>query len=334
MTRVGLAILALAALPLSALPAHAKEAAQKGVITALYENDVFGGTDRNYTNGVKFAYVSPINLHNRLAWQIYDMFWSDRDVVKFRASWGFGQSMFTPDDISVAAPIPGERPYAGWLYGFYGFSAEHKHNPTDSTFTNVEIELGVVGESAHAKWVQREVHQWIDGQEPRGWDNQLKDEPGIALSAERAWRRSFALAGKTAFDIAPSLGLSLGNVRTEAFAGVTARIGTDLEDTALPMRVRPSLAGSGSFDTVSGWAWSAFAGVYGQAVARNIFLDGNTFHDSLSVDKKPFLADMQAGFAVRYRAVQVSYTYAVRGEEYYGQLGNSRFGAICLSVHL
>lgn len=319
----------VAAALFAAPPAFAKEAAERGVLTALYENDIFGGSDRNYTNGVKFAYVTPVKRNERLAREIYKLFWKDKGDVTFRASWGFGQSMFTPEDISATGPLPAQHPYGGWLYGFYGFSAEEDH----SVYTNVEIELGVVGKSAHAKWVQRYVHKLIDGQEPRGWDNQLEDEPGIVVSAERAWR-SMETLGDWDFDIAPSLGVSLGNVRTEAFAGLTARVGTNLSDTALPMRVRPSLAGSGSFDIVTGWSWQAFAGVYGQGVAQNIFLDGNTWRSSLSVDKKPFVADMQAGFALRYRAVQLAYTYVLRGEEFYGQHGNTRFGALCLSVHL
>jgi hypothetical protein len=327
MRRFLLGIAAIAA-TLAAAPAQPSE---RGVITALYENDVFGGRDGNYTNGVKLAYVAPLDKHDRLARKIYDMFWSRGEAVTFRASWGLGQSMFTPDDISVSAPLVGQRPYAGWLYGFYGFSAEENHR----AYTNVEIELGVVGESARAEWVQKYVHQLIDGQEPRGWDNQLKDELGIDITVERAWRLNPSLRdGPIEFDATPDIGFSVGNVRTEAFAGMTLRLGTDLKSTGLPMRVRPSLAGSGNFANTKGWSWSAFAGVYGRGVAHNIFLDGNTFRDSLSVPRKTWIADAQGGVAVRIRSVQVSYTYVLRGEEYHGQHGNERFGAVCLSVHL
>jgi lipid A 3-O-deacylase len=41
-----------------------------------------------------------------------------------------------------------------------------------------------------------------------------------------------------------------------------------------------------------------FAGAQGRAVGRNIFLDGNTFRHSLSVPKKNFVADLQAGFSL------------------------------------
>jgi hypothetical protein len=312
-------------------PTDAPVRSQRGVVTFLYENDVFGGADRNYTNGVLFSYVSPSQAPSHLARKIISMLWDADPQTRVRSGWGVGQSMFTPDDIAIAAPLVGQRPYAGWLYGFYGFSAEER----DTVFTNVVIELGFVGPSAGAAWVQKNVHQAIDGQQPKGWDNQLKDEPGLGVTLERAWRLvPIRVSRGIGFDISPDLGVTLGNVRTESFGGITLRIGTDLRDTALPMRVRPSLAGSGAYERTQGWSWSAFAGIYGRAVARNIFLDGNTFRHSLSVDKHTFDADGQTGFAVRVGRLEISYTYVLRGEEYEGQHGNERFGAVGLSWHL
>lgn len=327
-----------AALPLWAVAARAND--DHGVITALIENDSFSTQDRNYTNGVKFAYVRPWGNEDAFTKKIIRMIWSGGvdHKIKLRSAFGIGQSMFTPDDITVSTPIPSQRPYAGWLYGFSGFSAENNEDQLAPVLTSVEVELGIVGPSAGAKWVQTNFHKLINGQEPKGWDNQLKDEPGIDVTVERAIRfKGAADESKSGLDLIPDFGVSVGNVHTEAFTGVTLRFGSDLDRTALPMRARPSLSGSGSFTYEAGspfFAWSAFAGLYGRAVARNIFLDGNTFRHSLSVSKKTFVADGQAGVAVRLGPILVSYTYVLRGEEYFGQNGNSRFGAVNLSVHL
>ena len=66
-----------------------------------------------------------------------------------------------------------------------------------------------------------------------------------------------------------------------------------------PPRIRPGLSGSNFFlsDTDSGrdFGWYLFGGVEGRAVAHNLFLDGNTFAKSLSVQKKTFVADFQGG---------------------------------------
>jgi hypothetical protein len=50
------------------------------------------------------------------------------------------------------------------------------------------------------------------------------------------------------------------------------------------------------------FGWDLFFGTQGRAVARNIFLDGNTFQNSRSVSKEPVVADLIIGaelFSVR-----------------------------------
>jgi len=86
-------------------------------------------------------------------------------------------------------------------------------------------------------------------------------------------------------DVLPHFGGALGNVFTYGAAGVTLRIGSGLEDDFGPPRIRPSLPGSAYFLPGKGFNWYLFAGLEGRAVLYNIFLDGNTFTDSHSVDK-------------------------------------------------
>lgn len=66
--------------------------------------------------------------------------------------------------------------------------------------------------------------------------------------------------------------------------------------------------------------------------ARNIFLDGNTFRDSRSVDKEPLVGDLQFGIAVTWRNVRLSYTHVLRTREFKTQGEADDFGAFSLSV--
>lgn len=75
-----------------------------------------------------------------------------------------------------------------------------------------------------------------------------------------------------------------------------------------------------------------FAGLDGRAVARNIFLDGNTFSDSHSVDKKPLVGDATAGVAFTLGDYRLSYSLNARSKEFDGQDGRSVFGAMTLST--
>src|SRR3546814_2481293 len=80
-----------------------------------------------------------------------------------------------------------------------------------------------------AKDTQKFVHELIGSDDPKGWDTQLKTEPGIVLSYERKWRGLLpALSDDPtglAIDATPHVGVALGNIYPHANTGLTIRIG-------------------------------------------------------------------------------------------------------------
>jgi hypothetical protein len=132
-------------------------------------------------------------------------------------------------------------------------------------------------------------------------------------------------------DVTPHVGGALGNVFTHLATGFTIRIGDDLPNDYGPPRIRPSLPGSDFFVTDDPFGWYLFVGVEGRLVGRNIFLDGNTFTDSHSVDKKRIVGDLQAGLAMTAGDARISYTYVLRAREFEGQNNKDGFGSINLS---
>src|SRR3546814_4428144 len=103
-------------------------------------------------------------------------------------------------------------------------------------------------------------------------------------------------------DLTPHIGGALGNVYTYGAGGVTLRLGEDLPSDYGPPRLRPALPGSDYFRPSDWFGWYLFVGAEGRLMVRNIFLDGNTFEDSHSVDKYPLVFDLQAGIAVDLRS--------------------------------
>ncbi len=73
-------------------------------------------------------------------------------------------------------------------------------------------------------------------------------------------------------------------------------------------------------------------GAEARAVLRNIFLDGNTFSSSRRVDKYPLVVDFQAGAAVTFQRLRLSYTHLFRTPEFQGQNGFDSFGSVALSL--
>lgn len=311
----------------------------KGVFSIAVENDsLSSGADRNYTSGIKLAYVSPAEGVPR---------WL-RPAGEFTRAisgsspdfWGIaiGQSIFTPEDIS-ANPAPADQhPYAGWLYMqiMLGAQEDRTDGRSPRYMDTYELEFGMVGEAAQGEEAQRGIHEWLGAPDPKGWDSQLEDEFAFAVSADRRWRalRAFIdVPGGLEFDLTPSAGATLGTLRTEARVGAIARLGWRIDNDFGPPRVRPSLSGVEHFSG-GPLSWSIFAGVQGRAVARNLFLDGNTFRDSASVDRNPYVGDFQTGFSISAGDWRLAYTYVWRTEEFETQPTRQDFGAIAISVRL
>ncbi|PQA86653.1 lipid A deacylase LpxR family protein [Hyphococcus luteus] len=309
----------------SALWASGAAAGEKATWSALVENDYFGSTDKNYTNGVRFGYLSAKGRGENFARRFMRASPEDETRIGF----ALGQSIFTPQDTEAFEPLPDQHPYAGWLYGEYSVLVER----SDDILDMLTISAGVVGPAALGEEVQNSFHRLIDDDRINGWDNQLRNEPGLILAYERRWRPLFRVSRPgIGVDATPNAGVSVGNVLTHGKAGLTLRIGRNLQGNYGPPRIRPSLAGAGYYRGVDTASWYLFAGAEGRAVARNIFLDGNTWRDSLSLEKRHFVADFQAGVVIQVKSLQIAYTYVWRTKEFVNQGARHEFGALSLSA--
>ncbi len=322
-------VLAAFAAALAVSPAAAQEPpGARGTSSLTFENDIFGGSDRDYTNGVRFDYVSPRNRltalgrlgRNNLGWLT--------DADKWYESFALGQNIYTPDDISMPIPEPDDRPYAGFLYVGYGLSADR-----GDRLDTLQLEVGMVGPASLAEQSQSLVHNLIGAQDPKGWDTQLENEPGFRLIYERKYRYGADIPVPLldlSVDAAPHFNIALGNVDTSAGIGSTVRIGQDLADDYGPPRVRPAVSSPGFFRNEDDFSWYLFAGVEGRVVGRNIFLEGNTFGGVDGVTINRFVGDVQVGAALQFGRVELAYTHVIRTEEYAGQEGPSNFGSVNL----
>jgi hypothetical protein len=336
--RLSLVRLALAGTAIALAPAPLRAEMPGGTWTLVMENDRFADTDRHYTHGTRIAWVSdktgagPGWVHNLL-----DRLYPFADMRAGRIGFALGQNIYTPEDTSRRELTVADRPYAGWLYGAASVHAETRQNVLGrklDVLDTVEMELGMVGPLALAEPTQKTVHRLIGSTRPQGWDHQLDTEPGVALIAERKWRTPETKlgAGTVAFDVIPHLGAALGNVYTHVNAGAMARIGHNLAFDYGPPHIQPALSGLEAIDSPGAFGWYLFAGVEGRAVGRNIFLDGNTFSDSHSVDKHTLVGDFQIGAALVSGRWRLAYTHVFRTREFEGQNQADRFGAVSLSA--
>lgn len=326
------AVLLLPVLALIPFPRAAQaEPEDRPTWSLIWENDIYGGTDRNYSNGLRLSYVSPQiaagpSIHRRIAHWLLRA--GPGDEIRYGLA--AGQSIFTPEDVEATEPLPDQHPYAGWLYGEYALFAQDTER---KTLRMAALQVGMVGPAAGGEFVQNKVHDLISSARSMGWDNQLHNEPAFALileGRERAWIDNEVLSQE--FDVTPNWGITLGTVLTQAKAGLMLRFGDQLQADYGPPRIRPALGGAGFFREVTGLGWYLFAGIEGRAVAHNIFLDGNTWQNSLKVTRLPLVADFQAGLALTWGNAQLAYTFVTRTPEFASQDDAQQFGSVALSV--
>lgn len=309
-------------------PAEEKKE-EVGIFSFVLENDLFADTDRRYTNGFRFTYMTPKGGEPdwlREAALRLPAFDGNSDI---RVEYAFGQNMYTASDKLLRDPPRDDRPYAGWLYGSVGVVAR-----TGRVLDQASLSLGVVGPAAMAHETQDVIHRIVNSPLANGWDTQLENEPTLQFTYQRSWQSpEFDLPLGFTVDATPHAGFALGNVFTYANTGAMLRFGQNLPTDYGPLRVQPSLPGSGYFEPSrrGSIGWYLFAGVDGRATAHNIFLDGNTFRDSRSVDREVFVGDAQFGFAVVLDGVRFAYTYVLRTREYRSQADADEFGVVSVS---
>lgn len=297
-------------------------------LSLVWENDTVASTDRHYTNGVMASILSPQNETLGLPDALWDVIPGHDGKAKRRVALHVAQSMYTPEDIATEALIPDERPYGGWLHG--GFSAVSE---TRDQLRSLTLDVGVVGPYSLGDEAQTFVHKLVNVQEPNGWGNQIKNEPALLLAYQHKWRNHWELVPDwgLGLDVMPHATGALGNVFTFLAGGVTLRFGAGLPNDFGPLFNRPGEIGATLYRPQRDFSWYLFAGSEGRFVARNIFLDGNTFRDSHSVDKRPFVADLQLGAAIEWQRMRLSYSFVIRSPEFDEQEEADRFGSLNLT---
>lgn len=310
-----------------ATPPGPKPPDARWVATAQFDNDLFMRSDGHYTHGTRLAVLPPAAPRSEsFVRGLFALVPDVGNAQSARVGFVLGQTIFTPKDTTRSEVIPNDRPYAGWLY--VGFTATVRSVERLDTF---EFSVGVVGPSSLAEQAQAEVHRHLGIPSPNGWANQLHDEAALLALYDRKQKLVPAKPGNgLRGELIGNYGFALGNVYTLADAGIAGRIGFNMLDDFGPPRIEPSLAGFDAFDAGLG----AYLFVAGNValVARNIFLDGNTFRNSPHVTKEPFLMEGTAGVVVRLGAVRLSYSQTFHSREFRDQRNTDRYGSIGMSV--
>jgi lipid A 3-O-deacylase len=260
-----------------------------------FDNDILAlrGTgkpaDYDYTHGLHLKAE-----FGGLPWG-FSRWMAAEEAVSMRSHVGLGQRIYTPRQ-DGAEPVPGERPYAGWLFvdagvRLAGPDAEHRF----------EVELGVTGPAALGEPVQNGFHRLVGSTRQEGWEHQLRTE--VAGLVRYGIARTTRLGGG---ELKPQAEIALGTLWSGAAGGMEGRIGA-----------APGTRGL-----------SAAAAVRQEWVARNLFLDGNTFATSVRADKRRWVSGAAGSLVYGFEGWDVEYRFVVRSREYAAQPSAHGYGSV------
>ena len=300
-----------------------------GILTLQIENDAVstrrGTTDEYYTSGLRLGYTTGTNGVPGFLGALGRTVWGDGT---HRVSFDISQSIFTPHNTQLSPPDPRDRAYAGWLRGEVQLLTDK-----DNSRSVLGLSLGVVGSAALGREVQNGFHSAIGDPSTKGWGSQLPNEPALQLLAGRTYRLPLGRVAGIETDVLPALEAGVGTVRDYAQAGAVFRIGQGLDSDFGVPRLQPGFSGGDAYLPTRPFAWYVFAGGNGQAVARDLFLDGATFRSSPGIGHRTFVGEAELGAAVMLGGVRVTYLQVFQTPEFSRQrAGLFNFGSLSASV--
>lgn len=304
-------------------------------LTLDWENDAFANTDHDYTNGFILSLSTPYGTSPNPTVPTWSTAIFEHlpghgiPGTRQAVSLGIGQDIYNPIAIETAELLQDARPYAGYSYLMARF---HVLRPYFKDLW--QFSIGVVGPLSLAEDIQRLVHRATGAQRPRGWDHQLNNELTLNAAFERQWRLwSYTGPGAFGGDLIPHLGIRLGTPLTALDTGIQFRIGWQLPRD---FGRCPIHGGCGDRPVLidrdhSGHSIYLFLGVNGQAVAHNLFLDGNTWTDSHSVDKRYLVGEWMAGLSWQAGPARITWAYISRSRQFTTQPEPHAYGSLRIS---
>ncbi|WP_166739327.1 lipid A deacylase LpxR family protein [Psychromonas algicola] len=327
MHRIKLIILCLFCLPVFASEQDVD------YLSLSFENDVFFREDDGYSNGFTFNWgyydVSHLNESSLPTWlsflakQSYINHFDDR---QYQVNYTFGQFIQTATDIKISELTEKDAPYVGLIAWKANIMAYN-----DNISDELSLTLGAVGPATGGETIQKNLHDVIRANRPLGWDNQINNEVVFRIEGERLWRHSIASFKQTEMDLVTGINAGFGNLLSDVNVGIGLRWGKALSanfSSSSPFMIQKL---NGLKPNPNGWY--VFANLSTSLVLNDIFIDGNTFEDSHSVDLIHWQAGLAAGIQLNLYDWNIIYTMIHSTDQYETQSDETRWGDITVTYH-
>lgn len=300
---------------------------EKNKVNLYIENDLPSGTDDGYSSGVNFSLLYQIHDENYF---LYSLLGNNNEATDSYISFGLTNQIFTPTNIEESNLILNDRPYASWSY----FETSI-HKASKDELRSLSLQVGMVGPSSCGEQFQLTLHRMMSFDKIKGWDNQLENELGINLKYVQKWRYELDTYKGLESVIIPFASAELGNIAINAQGGFTSRIGWNLSKdfgiSSLELGADPSILTYSQKRNSNIWGFSFNFTAAGSAIARDIFLDGNTFSVSHSVEKENFVGHFGYGFSARYKDISLDFMETVSTKQFELEKNSHKVSSLVIS---
>ncbi len=306
-------------------------------LSIVIENDFFAGTDKHYTNGIRFGWLgkgikgekleTQNNFYSKIVkgWIKAIPFLSVEKDKYYNFGMSLYQMMFTPEDITKKEPNYNDIPYAGHLVLSFLLFEHDSHS-----YNEFKFQLGIVGPDSGAGAAQKWFHNLIGGVEPQGWDTQLPNHPTFGLVYEhgiRRWEKNYGNGFSS--DLIGNISLSLGNFFTGSSVGAMWRIGKNYPKNFnvyySGMINEGALLGLQTLNR--GFGWSVNFGLYLDIIAYLYVIDSAKEYN---IDSGYFLGRAVISLSFYFHNFQISVTKQIRSSILSSRRNELSYGAVSI----
>ena len=321
---------------LALLLLSAPTTAVASLLNIAWDNDLFTGEDKGYTNGVRISYLSnaaerndtcrlclPRRARDSFGW-LPGIGHPDRDHA---LSLSLVQLMVTPEDIEAEAPQFDDIPYVGLAaLETTLFSWDRQQ------LVGYGLAVGHTGSDSGAQRSQEWVHQVTGSADPNGWDNQLG--PDLVGGVHALYANRFYSSGSNGFqnEFVWSAGARLNSFITSAETGLFWRMGHNLPGNFVPEYAGlSSTIGLPGLLDIPGRGWSIFAGLIGEGIAYNYIEDRGSDY---AFRQRHFIGGLSLGGSLHTESFQLALTLRATSSQQETNKDPMSFGTLSFTWRL
>jgi hypothetical protein len=279
-----------------------------------YDNDLFVGTDQNYTQGFSLEYVSPFLKKNPINY----LFFKPKNT-ETRYGLAIEHNSFTPDRYFVPEIQLGDRPFsAALMLKSFVISTD---TIKASRFTSSFI-IGMIGQAALGEEIQIGIHKVTDSETPLGWPNQIQND--VVLNYGFGYEKQL-VRFRDFFSIQANANGKLGTLFTNGSVGINATIGILNSPFS-------------SIKSKNNFNFYVFAQPLINIIGYDATLQGGVFdrkspYSISSVDIERFTGQFNYGIVLRIKTFYLEYSGALITREFKTG-GSAKWGGVKIGVML